>query len=158
MVLDNLRSCHNVGSIIRTADGFGWRRFIFLGTTPYPEIENDQRLKHQILRQTKQIAKTSLGAEEKINGQYFKDTATFLKRVEGSNLICLEQTAASKNLTDYRLKRNSYLVIGNEIEGISAQLIKKSAICLEIPMLGQKESFNVAVATGIALYHFSRNN
>ena len=92
LVLDNLRSCHNVGSIIRTAVGFGWTQFIFLGTTPYPQLENDERLPHAQQRQTRQIAKAALGAEKFINGQHFAQTATFLAQVSPTNLICLETT------------------------------------------------------------------
>ena len=157
LVLENLRSCHNVGSIIRSAEGFGRLQFIFIGTTPYPEIENDRRLKYQILRQTKQIGKTALGAEQKIKGRYFKDVAEFLEQAEDNDLICLEQTPKSLNLADYRLKNNSYLIVGNEIDGVCDQVIKKSTTCLMIPMVGKKESFNVAVAAGIALYHFDLN-
>ena len=155
LVLDNLRSCHNVGSIIRTANGFNHYDFIFLGITPYPCLENDRRLKYRAKQQTAQISKTSLGAEKEIRGKYFQEAAEFLQHKNDSQLICLEQSRHSRNLGDFRRAENCYLVVGNEITGISAQLMKKAQTHLMIPMLGSKESFNVAVATGIALYHFS---
>ena len=155
LVLDNLRSCHNVGSIIRTANGFGHRHFVFLGTTPYPLIANDRRLEYQIKKQTQQIQKTSLGAEKEIIGQYFQTADDFLQQTRNPNLICLEQTEQSQLLSDYQPKEDNYLIFGNEINGISPLLLKKAATCLMIPMLGSKESFNVAITVGITLYQFN---
>lgn len=155
LVLDNLRSCHNVGSIIRTANGFNCQDFIFLGTTPYPKLKNDQRLGYLISRSNKKIAKTSLGSEKEIRGEYFQNTDDFLEKYAGRNLICLEQTSNSQPLHDFQLPANSYLILGNEIDGVSKNLIESATTCLAIPMLGSKESFNVAIATGIVLYQFS---
>ncbi|MYB40505.1 RNA methyltransferase [Candidatus Saccharibacteria bacterium] len=153
LVLDNLRSCHNVGSIIRTANGFGCRRFAFIGTTPYPRLAADGRLPHQIKRQTDQIAKTALGAEAEIEGRRFDNAEAFLAAGSG-RLICLEQTPGSQPLSAWRPKAGDRLIVGSELDGVSAGLIAE-ADCFFIPMQGSKESFNVAAATAIALYHFS---
>lgn len=155
LVLDNLRSCHNVGSIIRTADGFGQRRFVFLGTTPHPRLPGDRRLAHQSLKQTKQIAKTALGAEQNIQGLYCAKTQDFLQAKKDWPIVCLEQTPDGRPLREYRLERPVYLVVGNEIDGVSEELLDCSSERLTIPMSGDKESFNVAVAAGIALYQLT---
>ena len=151
LVLDNLRSCHNVGSIIRTADGFGCRRFAFIGTTPYPRLAADGRLPHLIRRQTARIAKTALGAEKEIDGRYFETAASFLSG-GGGRLICLEQTPGSRPLASWRPADGDRLVLGNELDGVGPELAA-AGDCLFIPMAGNKESFNVAVAAAIALYH-----
>ena len=119
LVLDNLRSCHNVGSIIRTANGFGCRRFAFIGTTPYPRLAADKRLPHAIDRQTGRIKKTALGAEEEIEGRHFATAADFLATASGQ-LICLEQTPDATPLDAWRPARGDYLVFGHELDGVSA--------------------------------------
>lgn len=156
IVLDNLRSCHNVGSIIRTANGFNIHDFIFIGTCPYPIIKDDKRLRYQALKQTKQIAKTALGAELKIQGQYYKEGSDFLinKQVD-LDLICVEQTKDSQTLNSFKLENNAYLIFGNELNGISSKILKQANFQVSIPMLGDKESFNVAVASGIVLYQLN---
>lgn len=151
LVLDNLRSCHNVGSILRTANGLGVQDIIYIGTTPYPELDNDTRLPHLVKRQTSQIAKTALGAERMLNGAYFSDASEFLAQKEGL-LVCLEQTNGSSPLTSYALTEPIYLALGNEVSGVSEQLIESADTCIEIPMKGAKESFNVAVSAGIAIH------
>ena len=155
LVLDNLRSCHNVGSIIRTANGFGHKQFVFLGTTPFPLIAHDHRLAYQGLRQTRQIAKTALGAEKEVQGKYYKEITNFLKNQETKPLVCLEQTAKSRPLHQYKPKQDCYLVLGSETEGVSSRLLEASTNCLQVEMRGKKESFNVAVMAGLALYQFS---
>ena len=157
LVLDNLRSCHNVGSILRTTCGFGWTQVIFVGITPYPQLGSDARLPHAQRRQTAQIAKTALGAEQLINGQHFATAADFLQQVQPTNLICLEQTAHSVPLTDYRSLQGGHLVVGNELDGVSQPFLQAARTHLAIPMVGNKNSFNVAVATAIALYQLKFN-
>ena len=156
IVLDNLRSCHNVGSILRTADGFGCQDVIFIGTTPYPQLADDQRLPHAAQRQTKMIAKTALGAEATINGQCFSNAQSWLATVDSGLIVSLEQTPDSQSLFDYLPKTKvDYLVVGSEINGIDSLILKNSHQKIKIPMSGRKESFNVAVAAGIALYHLN---
>ena len=157
LVLDNLRSCHNVGSIIRTADGFGCRRFVFIGTTPYPKLANDQRLVYAQDKQTRQIHKTALGAERFIKGHYHPKPGDFIKHClsDQESLIVLEQTAVSQDLRDYRPQQSGliYLVVGSEISGVSQEIIKAGSTQLMLPMAGHKSSFNVAVAAALGLYH-----
>ena len=151
LVLDNLRSIHNVGSILRTADGLGVSQINYIGTSPYPALEVDERLPHRRQKQSQQLAKTALGAEKLLTGCYFKDVASFLKQANRP-IVCLEQTETGQSLNDYQLSQSIYLVVGAEVDGVSAKLLAAAETCLEIPMRGQKESFNVAVACGIALY------
>ncbi|MCY4010500.1 MAG: hypothetical protein OXF30_00305 [Candidatus Saccharibacteria bacterium] len=159
LVLDNLRSCHNVGSLIRTANGFNCLQFVFLGTTPYPEIKNDHRLPHQINRQAKQIHKTALGSELMIEGQYFQSANSFLKHKKSLPLLCLEKTDKSQSLVSYAIEKSGfYLVVGSEVNGISSILLDKADHHLDIPMLSVKKSFNVTIATAIALYHLRYQN
>jgi len=152
LILDNLRSCHNVGSILRTADGFGVKHVVMVGTTPYPELQDDTRLPHQRRKQTAQIAKTALGAEQKPIYSYVSDYEELLQLIGNLPIYSLEQTNSSVEL-GMDIKHPEFaLVVGNEVSGVSPILIDASISTLEIPMAGQKESFNVSVATGIALY------
>ena len=157
LVLDNLRSCHNVGSIIRTADGFGCRRFVFIGTTPYPKLAADQRLVHAQEKQTRQIHKTALGAERFIKGHYHSKPGDFINHClkTQESLIVLEQTATSKDLRSYKPRQTGqiYLVVGAEILGVSQEIIKASSTQLMLPMAGHKKSFNVSVVAALGLYH-----
>ncbi|MEM6997620.1 MAG: TrmH family RNA methyltransferase [Patescibacteria group bacterium] len=153
LVLDNLRSCHNVGSILRTANGFGVRHIEFVGTTPYPELADDLRLAHMISKQSSQIAKTALRAEQDISGHYHNDIAAFLEKQSADRpIVCLEQSEGSVSLPEYQPAGPIYLVVGNEVDGVSAEFMSAADTIVEIPMRGSKESFNVAVSTGIALY------
>ena len=138
--------------MIRTANGFKQQRFVFIGSTPYPAISRDRRLPWAANKQTRLIAKTALGAEQEIEGEYFEDVADFLQTRGEIELVCLEQTERSQKLADYRWPTSAYLVVGNELTGVSPAILTISETHLHIPMLGNKESFNVAVAAGIALY------
>lgn len=161
IVLENLRSIYNVGSILRTANGFGVADIVFIGTTPYPSIVNDSRLPFQSAKQTRSIAKSALGAEKDIHGTYFKSSEDFLHMIQAApeppRILVLEQLAGSIDIG--RAKPNSdhtYLVVGNEVSGVSDILLKSADTVVEIPMAGSKESFNVEVATAIALYQLLR--
>lgn len=151
LLLHNIRSTHNVGSIFRTAEGFGVHRIILTGYTPYPTSDNDSRLPHLAQKITGQIHKTALGAESSVPFEYHDNLLTWL----GGNtlpLVALEQTASSINLADFRPPDEFVLVLGEEVEGVPPELLAKCSSTVEIPMKGAKESFNVSVATGIALY------
>lgn len=156
LVLDNLRSCHNVGAILRTADAVGVSRVIASGTTPYPEIAGDTRPPHIRLSNTRAIAKTALGAEKTVPLTYTPDLKISLSELKtsGSQILALEQAPGSVNLLDYRAPADQtiVLVVGSETEGVSPAALELADTTLEIPMIGAKESLNVAVATGIALY------
>jgi 23S rRNA (guanosine2251-2'-O)-methyltransferase len=155
VIAHNIRSTHNVGSIFRTAEGFGVKKIILSGYTPYPRIENDPRLPHISDKLTAQIHKTALNAEEIVPFEYREtlDLAEFKK--EGYRLVALEQAEDSTLLNNYVPPEKIALLIGEEVHGIEPELLKECEDIIEIPMQGQKESFNVSVATGIALYALS---
>lgn len=130
-----------MGSIFRTVDAAGWSHVYCCGYTGCPP---DRR-----------IEKVSLGAEDFIEWAFFEDAAVLCKRLkgEGVRIIALEQTASSQNVFGIHMSNQSMaLVLGNEVEGVSTEVLAEADQCLEIPMFGQKSSLNVSVAAGIALY------
>jgi 23S rRNA (guanosine2251-2'-O)-methyltransferase len=154
LIAHNLRSAHNVGSLLRTADGLGVAEVWLTGYTPYPVIANDSRLPYLAQSISKRIAKTALGAEKNV---VVKQSGNILSVIEGLKkqdflVTALEQTKSSINITDFKPPQKLALIVGREVEGIEAGVLKMADEVLEIPMLGQKESFNVAVAASMALY------
>jgi 23S rRNA (guanosine2251-2'-O)-methyltransferase len=145
LVLDNLRSVENTGSIFRTAEGLGVSKIILIGTTPTPL--------DRFGRKRADFAKVSLGAEN-LQWEYRKDIVETLGELkdQGFQIISLEQTGKSKNLTVFNAKEKFALVVGNEVSGVSKEALKLSDEIVEIPMEGKKESFNVSVSLGIALF------
>lgn len=152
LIAHNIRSVHNVGSILRTADGFGVQRIIFSGYTPYPTSSADKRLPHIADKLTRQIHKTALGAEQTVAFTYQAEPDFANLREQGYLIAGLEQSAHSTPLERYRPPDKVALLLGEETAGLTENLIAECDILLEIPMRGTKESFNVSVATGIALY------
>lgn len=154
LVLHNIRSTHNVGSIFRTAEGFGVQKIILSGYTPYPTHQGDTRLPHLADKITRQIHKTALGAEAMVPFEYYDDIAIPLIELKSHAipLIALEQSARSILLANAPTLPKFALLLGEEVHGIEPNLLKQCDQILEIPMQGKKESFNVSVATGIALY------
>lgn len=155
VIAHNIRSTHNVGAIFRTCEGFGVKQIILSGYTPYPKIINDPRLPHIANKLTGQIHKTALGAEAMVPFLH-QDTPDLaaLKRA-GFRIVGLEQDERSVALPLYRPPQKVALLLGEEVHGIDAELRRQCDELLEIPMKGQKESFNVSVAAGIALYALS---
>lgn len=153
VIAHNIRSTHNVGAIFRSAEGFGVSRIILSGYTPYPELAtNDPRLPHISRKLTAQIHKTALGAEALVPFVYTEQPDFAALSTEGYRIAGLEQDDRSIMLADYAPPAKLALLLGEEVEGLTDEL---RAVCddlIEIPMYGQKESFNVSVATGIALY------
>jgi 23S rRNA (guanosine2251-2'-O)-methyltransferase len=153
VVLDNLRSCENVGSILRTCDGLGVKTVICCGTTPYPILAADSRLPHVANSAHKKIAKTALGAQDTITVVHHDSTAEYLGTVR-SPIWCLEQNKSSVSLIDvHNLPDTICMVVGNEPNGISEDVLKMANCVVEIPMVGHKESFNVSVSAAICLWH-----
>lgn len=152
LILHNIRSTHNVGSIFRTSEGFGVEKIILSGYTPYPRLAHDTRLPHISDKLTNQIHKTALGAEEIVPFEYHEtlDLGTLL--LAGYRIVALEQSPRSVTLRDYTPPQKIALLLGEEVHGIKQELLAQCDDIIEIPMQGQKESFNVSVATGIALY------
>lgn len=154
VIAHNIRSTHNVGAIFRTCDGLGIERLHLTGYTPYPAEPNDTRLPHIRERLTKQIHKTSLGAEQTVAFDYHENPEEVINsyRAKGFTIAALEQTPKSIKLPDFTAPKKLALLLGEEVHGITPDLLNLCDVALEIPMVGSKESFNVGVATGIALY------
>ena len=157
--MHNIRSTYNVGAILRTAEGLGIERVICSGYTPCDK--NPNMLPHQIAKISHQIEKTSLGAEKYIPITYIDDIRKVLPQLkaEGYQIIGLENriddgrkfTLGSPALLS-RLRDKAVLILGEEVYGIDKSLYDYIDLFIEIPMVGQKESFNVSVAAGIALF------
>lgn len=159
LILHNIRSTHNVGSIFRSAEGFGVRQIILTGYTPYPRLENDTRLPHIVDKLTQQIHKTALGAETMVPFCYYERLDTWISENDSADrlpLIGLEQTSDSVMIQDFTPPHSFALLLGEEVHGIDPQYLQSCDQIIEIPMVGQKESFNVSVAAGIALYGLTR--
>lgn len=154
LILDNLRSTANVGSILRTADAVGINMVYCCGTTPYSRLDDDSRDPVVINQNTRQIAKTALGAETTVEIAYKKNTTDAIEvcRKQGRVIYGLEQHSKSLNLLTFSVVLPAALVVGNEVSGIGADVIKLCQQVLEIPQTGKKESLNVSVATGVAVY------
>lgn len=154
LVAVDIRSSHNVGSILRTADGFS-ADVILVGITPRPKGDStDTRLPHIIDKTNKEISKTALGAENNVNWKYFTDidTAFGYLRTNGYEIIAIEQDKKSRDIKELKVVSPTALVLGPEVTGLSHQTLENCDKIFEIPMTGQKESFNVSVTAGIALY------
>lgn len=155
MIVHNVRSTHNVGSLLRTCDGLGVEKVYMTGYTPYPGIKKDTRLPHLVKSLSQRIHKTALGAETSVAFKYRSDIKGLLTelRQSGFKIVGLEQTVKSSNITKFKTKDPIALIVGEEVAGLSLDIVALTDWQLEIPMLGQKESFNVAVAAAMALYH-----
>lgn len=152
VIAHNIRSTHNVGAIFRTCEGFGVKQIILSGYTPYPKIPQDSRLPHIAEKLTAQVHKTALGAETMVPFVYSEAPDIARLRADGYRIVGLEQDVRSVVLSDYHPPRKIALLLGEEVEGITDELRQACDNLIEIPMHGKKESFNVSVAAGIALY------
>ena len=157
--MHNIRSCYNVGSILRTAEGFGVSRVILSGYTP--RIDDVNLLPHLREKLNKEIHKTALGAEKMLDIYSCSDIFTEVKRLhkQGWQVVGLENNIEDVplyKLNDLNLKDKIgdkvILILGEEVDGIDYSLYDIIDLFVEIPMKGQKESFNVSVAAGIAMY------
>lgn len=154
LIVHNIRSAHNVGSILRSAEGLGIEHVYLTGYTPYPETKNDNRLPHMARRATIQISKTALGAEKSLKWTHSEDVFKLISKLRSNyQLIALEQTPKATPLRDFKSSKNIALIVGSEIKGLDQQILDAVDLHLEIPMFGQKESFNVGIAAAIAMYH-----
>lgn len=155
VIAHNIRSTHNVGALFRTAEGLGVSRIILSGYTPYPKVQNDTRLPHIADKLTQQIHKTALGAEGLVAFEYHETVDLDAIKRAGYRLIALEQSPSSIMLPQYKASRKVALLLGEEVHGITTDLLEQCDDIVEIPMVGKKESFNVSVAAGMALYQLS---
>lgn len=157
VIAHNIRSTHNVGAIFRTAEGFGVKQIIISGYTPYPAMPNDPRLPHIAQKLGTQIHKTALGAEMLVPFTYQEILDLSAIKKDGYILAGLEQDERSVQLPTYTPPKKIALLLGEEVNGITQELRNHCDVLLEIPMTGKKESFNVSVAAGIALYALTNN-
>lgn len=148
VVLDNIRSLNNIGSIFRTCDGFACSHIYLCGITATPP--------------SPEIHKTALGAEESMQWTYKPTTrdAVAELRGQGYRIVCLEQVHGSVALQDFKPSPDEKyaLIAGNEVDGVDPSVVAEADIYLEIPQSGTKHSFNVAVATAVTLWHFYSNS
>lgn len=144
LLLDNIRSILNVGALFRTCDGAGFEKIVLTGFTPTPP--------------RKEISKTAIGAENFVLWEYYKDPLEYVQNLQkqGYKVFVLEQTPKSIDFHEISglEHENICLILGNEIEGVRKELITLADYCVEIPMLGQKQSLNVATAGGVCMYQF----
>ena len=155
VILYNIRSTYNVGAILRSCECLGVKDIVLTGYTPYL----DKGLPHEQAKLKKQIHKTALGAEEMLNARRIDDIgeAIMALKADGYQILALEQGEHSLNLADSpKLEGKLALILGEEVHGIPQDILAKCDYLLEIPMLGKKESFNVSVATGIALWELTK--
>lgn len=147
VVLDNIRSMHNIGSIFRTCDALGVKSIILCGICAVPP--------------NKEIHKTALGATESVPWQYFKNTHEAIMDLKNKNyeIVCMEQTDNSISLTNFIPVKNKVgLILGNEVNGVDSEIIKLSSSIIEIKQYGIKKSINVGIAAGIALWSILNKN
>lgn len=147
LVLDNVRSSHNIGSAFRTSDAFKIEKIYLCGicaTPPTPEIH-----------------KSALGAEFSVEWEYSQDTLELVKRLKGDGytIISVEQAENSTSLEDITIESDKKyaLIFGNEVKGVDQDVVNASDICLEIPQYGTKHSLNVSVSIGITLWELIKH-
>ena len=155
LIVHSVRSAHNVGSLLRTAEGLGVEKVYLTGYTPYPRQPDDKRLPHIAKKSHDKIAKTALGAENHIDNEQLEDIFPLIENLSQQDFeICaLEQATNSIDLPDFKSPDKVVLIVGREVEGIELEVLAKVDKILQIPMFGKKESFNVAQAAAMALYH-----
>lgn len=144
VILDNVRSMHNIGSIFRTSDGFAIEKIYLCGITAQPPH--------------REIEKTALGATQSIEWAYFESTIDAINtlRSDGYQIIAVEQAESSVMLNQYQPDQSSKyaLIFGNEVNGVSDEVMNIIDACIEIPQFGTKHSFNIVVSAGIVLWDF----
>ncbi len=154
LILHNIRSVHNVGSIFRTADAAGVEKIYLAGVTPTPL--------DRFGRKRKDLAKVALGAEEFLSWEYKKSLSALISALkkDGYEIVALEQSTRAIDYRKFKIKNSAKnkiaLILGEETKGIPKNILDKCDTVIEIPMRGRKESLNVSVATGIALFRIIR--
>ena len=140
LILHNVRSAYNVGAIFRTADAVGVNKIYIGGYTPTPE--------------NPKVAKTSLGAENSVKWEKYFNTWKLVEELKSNKIkvVALEQSKESRDYKKFKPKFPLAVVVGNEVKGISENILKRVDSTWHIPMRGKKESLNVMVATGVFLY------
>lgn len=146
IVLDNIRSLHNVGSVFRTSDAFRVERVLLCGITAVPPSSD--------------IHKTALGAEDVVPWQYFADTMQAVDelRLQGYEIFAIEQVQESIPLQSFAVENNRRyaVILGNEVKGVQQQVVDACNGSIEIPQFGTKHSLNVSVTAGMVIWEFAR--
>lgn len=144
VVLDDVRSLNNIGSMFRTADAFLIEKIYLCGITATPP--------------SPEIHKTALGAEDSVEWEYVRDAVSLVDRLksEGYTVCAIEQVNGSVNMLDFAVdKEKKYAVIlGNEVKGVNQEVVDKVDYCIELPQYGTKHSLNVSITAGIVMWHF----
>ncbi|MDN3580027.1 RNA methyltransferase [Mucilaginibacter flavus] len=144
VVLDNVRSMHNIGSIFRTADGFAVEQVCLCGITAQPPH--------------REIEKTALGATLSVNWTYYETPLQAVEqlRLQGYQIIAVEQAENSTMLNEFtpQADQKYALIFGNEVNGVSDEVMQAIDACIEIPQFGTKHSFNISITAGIVLWDF----
>ena len=142
VVLDNIRSLNNIGSVFRTSDAFAIEKIYLCGITAVPP--------------NKEIHKTALGATESVDWEYVEDTLMLIEKLksEGVVIASVEQVEGSVKLQDFKVEvdKKHAIVMGNEVKGVQQEVVSASNYCIEIPQYGTKHSLNISVTTGIVLW------
>lgn len=147
VIVHDVRSILNVGAIFRTADAAGAGMIWLTGYTPGPDTHPDK------------MAKTALGAQMSVPWGRMRRVGDLIRKLkrEGVTIVALEQTKKSIDYRAFKLKFPLAIIVGNEVKGITLASHNVEDVCIEIPMRGEKESLNVAVALGIAVYELTRH-
>ncbi len=142
IVLDDIRSLNNIGSVFRTADAFRIEKIILCGITAQPPHRD--------------IRKTALGATESVAWEYQEEVSSGIKKLknEGFVIVALEQTEAAVLLNDFKIQTNQKyaIILGNEVRGVKQDVVDQSDFCVEIPQFGTKHSLNVSVSCGMIIW------
>lgn len=153
VVLDDVRSLYNVGSVFRTADAFRVEKILLCGITATPDTN---------MKTAQEIHKTALGAEESVAWQYVPTAEQAVKMLheEGYKVLAVEQAHGATMLNDFKPdceSRKYAVVLGNEVKGVHQEVVDACDGCLEIPQYGTKHSLNVSVTAGIVIWHFAKS-
>lgn len=154
LIAHDIRSTHNIGSLLRTAECLGVERVYISGYSPYPSVPNDERLPHIHQKLTAQIHKTALGAESLVSWERHPDLLVLIQKLRsnGYTVVALEQAPGSTDISSWIPPDKIAILLGREVEGVEDALLKLCDYAVEIPLFGQKESLNVVQAAAIALY------
>src|SRR3989344_6907124 len=158
VICDSIRSLENIGSIFRTADALGVDKIFLCGISGKPPRSGFPASQENLATLHHKISKTALGAEKTVPFKYFRQTGRLIEKLkkENINIISLEQDKKSILYTELKYRFPLALIIGNEVKGISKKVLSKSDKIIYLPMQGQKESLNVAVAFGVAGYEINK--
>ena len=167
VVLDDVRSLYNVGSVFRTSDAFRVEAIDLCGITATPDEVRDEDgtlVRDCTLKASQEIHKTALGAEESVAWRYYRTAieAVAALKADGYTVLAVEQCHGSTMLNDFKPafgdKKKYAVVLGNEVKGVHQEVVDMCDGCLEIPQYGTKHSLNVSVTAGIVIWHFASSN